>query len=162
MIWLFAIHAIAWLLFFAAMLGAWKLSVWVESRKQTTEDFSAVEDETMQLTFEDHAAAIAAKEKTLAAITVRHSSWFALAEKALLHVPHGWRGTFDVLHAHLVENLGLPESPDPGCWGALSRLLIKRGELVHTGVRLPMLAKKAKGRKTDEYVRVVLQEQAAA
>ena len=155
---LFLAHATLWLAFLAAMLGAWRLSVWAESTKATCKDSLEVEDETMeQLSMID---AMEARDDVLAVVDANNAEWTAEAMAVFDRCPIV-EGIGESFRNWMRNEGGLRAPRSPKAWGAFFGLLKKRGLIVMTGELSPMLNAASRARLSPVYRRVVLQEQAA-
>lgn len=97
-------------------------------------------------------AAKRAGDEAMAQVASHNPSWM---EKAITHIrafSAGGALTGEQIR-YSVTNAGLGEPGSPNAWGALIRLAIKRGYLIHSGRYEPMTDKRSHGRKTPVYVR---------
>jgi hypothetical protein len=110
-----------------------------------------------QLTFED---AIQQRNAVLDGVADTNAGWLKRAADAMARLPDGTVDTGEGFRKRLVEG-GLSPPAHRNAWGTLAMHMSRRGYLVKTGERRPMLDPKAHGRATDVYVKRTPQTEAA-
>lgn len=95
--------------------------------------------------------AIDLKKSTLEEVADNNVEWLEQALTAMKRLPNGTLGIAEDFRFKLIDELGVPPPRTHKAWGAFTRVMLDRGEFVWTGRRLPMRAKRSKGRKSDEY-----------
>ena len=102
-----------------------------------------------QLTFDQ---ALEKRNAVLDDVADRNASWLRQAAAEMARIADGAEGTGEHFRKVLLDR-GVPAPQRPHAWGALINTMTKRGVLVRTGDRRPMLDPKAHGRSTDVYVK---------
>ena len=102
-----------------------------------------------QLTFDQ---ALEKRNAVLDDVADRNASWLRQAAAEMARIADGAEGTGEHFRKVLLDR-GVPAPQRPHAWGALINTMTKRGVLVRTGERRPMLDPKAHGRSTDVYVK---------